>query len=80
VSTLQLSALDWVCFGLLIVGALNWGLVGIAQINAVRTILDPVFQSTAAETLARILYVLIGMAGVYFFYPLYRVSQQRRSR
>ncbi|MFD1646135.1 DUF378 domain-containing protein [Haloarchaeobius litoreus] len=70
------SALDWVCFALLIIGALNWGLVGLLQFNAVEALLNPVFQPSAAELVGRAIYVLVGLAGLYFFYPLYRISQQ----
>jgi len=80
VTSLQLSALDWLCFGLLIVGAINWGLVGLVDLNLVRAVLDPVFQSSAANAVARGIYVLIGLAGLYFFYPLYRVSRRAERR
>lgn len=79
-ASVRLSALDWVCFALLIIGALNWGIVGIAEINAVETLLEPVFQAEAAEIVARGIYILVGLAGLYFFYPLYRISQQRDNR
>ncbi len=39
-----------------IIGALNWGLVGIAQVNLV----DQIFGST----LARWLYALVGLSGI----------------
>lgn len=82
-ASLNLSALDWVCFALLIIGAINWGLVGIAEINAVEQVLEPVFQPDAAEVIARVIYVLVGLAGLYFFYPLskmLRVSRRERKR
>ena len=72
------SALDSVCFALLIVGAINWGLVGLLDINALEAILKPIFQEAAADMVARALYVLVGLAGLYFFYPLYRLSRDRR--
>ncbi|MDZ5812525.1 DUF378 domain-containing protein [Halorubrum sp. AD140] len=74
----RLSAVDWVCFALLIIGTLNWGLVGLLDINVVEALLAPVFQPSAAELVARAIYVLVGLAGLYFFYPLYRISQRVR--
>lgn len=74
--SVRLSALDWLCFALLIVGALNWGIIGVAEINVVEAALDPVFQPSAAEIVTRAIYVLVGLAGLYFFYPLYRFSRQ----
>jgi hypothetical protein len=73
------SALDWLTFALLIVGALNWGLIGIADINVVQLALDPVFRPEAAELVARVIYALIGLAGLYFFYPLFRLFNRSRS-
>lgn len=72
------SALDWICVALLVIGALNWGLVGLLQFNAVRALLSPVFEPSAAELVARAVYVLMGLAGLYFFSPLYRISQRVR--
>jgi uncharacterized membrane protein YuzA (DUF378 family) len=74
----RLSALDWVCFALLIIGALNWGLVGLLDVNALEALLEPVFQPPAADVVSRAIYVLVGLAGLYFFYPLYRISQRVR--
>lgn len=75
------TLLDWVCFGLVFVGAINWGIVGVLELNAVEAVLDPVFEADAAEVVARSIYVLVGLAGVYFLYPLYRIARytERRS-
>ena len=43
---------------LAIVGALNWGLVGILQVNLVERIFGE------ATAITRILYVLVGLSGV----------------
>jgi len=77
-AVVRLSAFDWVCFALLIIGALNWGLVGLLDVNAVEALLEPVFQPVAADVVARAIYVLVGLAGLYVFYPLYRVSRRTR--
>jgi uncharacterized membrane protein YuzA (DUF378 family) len=74
----RLSALDWMCFALLIIGALNWGLIGLLELNAVGALLAPIFQPSAAELVARAIYVVVGLAGLYFFYPLYRISARER--
>lgn len=41
-----------------IIGALNWGLVGLANVNLV----DQIFG--AGSVLARIIYILVGLSGV----------------
>lgn len=72
------QALDWICYTLLIIGAFNWAAVGIAGTDLVVAALDPVFQPAAVEIISRTIYVLIGIAGLYFFYPLYRFSRFSR--
>jgi uncharacterized protein len=54
-----MKKLDVVAALLLIVGGLNWGLVGAAQFDLVATL----FGDTSALT--RTVYVLVGAAGVY---------------
>ncbi|KDR31097.1 hypothetical protein BG57_13970 [Caballeronia grimmiae] len=51
--------MDWVAGALVIIGALNWGLVGAAQFDLVAAIFG------AGTVAARIVYVLVGLAGVY---------------
>jgi uncharacterized membrane protein YuzA (DUF378 family) len=77
VPRVQLSALDWSCFALLILGAVNWGVIGVGDLNVLTTVLTPVFRPAAGDALSRIVYALVGVAGLYFFYPLYRVSRRR---
>ena len=60
----QMGALDWVVFVLLVVGALNWGLVGLANINVVELILGVV------PVLVKLVYVLVGLAGLWKLYKV----------
>jgi uncharacterized membrane protein YuzA (DUF378 family) len=55
--------LDVLATALLIVGALNWGLVGIAQFDLVAAIFGMSFGETSA--LSSVVYVLVGLAGAY---------------
>lgn len=54
-----MKALDITVAVLLIVGALNWGLVGIFQFDLVAAIFGP------ATWLSRVVYTLVGLAAVY---------------
>jgi uncharacterized membrane protein YuzA (DUF378 family) len=54
------KAIDVVSFALLIVGGLNWGLVGVFQFDLVATIFGG-----ANAFLSRIVYILVGLAAVY---------------
>ena len=49
----------WIAFWLLVVGGLNWGLVGLFGVDLVATIFGP--NSIAS----RVTYVLVGLAAVY---------------
>jgi len=55
--------LDAVAMTLVIVGALNWGLVAIAEFDLVAWLFGNDFGETSAIT--RIVYGLVGIAGVY---------------
>ena len=56
----QMDALATV---LLIVGALNWGLVGLARFDLVAAIFGMRFGETSPLT--SVVYALVGLAGVY---------------
>jgi hypothetical protein len=55
------SAIDWIALVLVIVGAINWGLVGLFDFNLVSSILG-------AGTIANIVYDLVGLAGLWTIY------------
>ena len=48
---------------LLVVGALNWGLVGLMRFDLVATLFGMQFGQTSALT--SVIYGLVGLAGVY---------------
>jgi uncharacterized membrane protein YuzA (DUF378 family) len=54
---------DGIATTLLIVGALNWGLVGIARFDLVAALFGMQFGDTSALT--SVIYGLVGIAGVY---------------
>jgi uncharacterized membrane protein YuzA (DUF378 family) len=58
-----MKKLDLIAAALVIVGALNWGLVAIAKFDLVAAIFGLDFGQTNAAT--RIVYGLVGLAGVY---------------
>lgn len=60
-----MKALNIVTLALVIVGALNWGLVGLFQFDLVAAL----FGGQDA-VLARIVYTLVGLAGLYQIVPL----------
>lgn len=57
-----LHTVGWIATILVIVGALNWLLVGLFSFNLV----DAIFG--AGSTLSRIVYILVGVSGLYEIY------------
>ncbi len=58
----KLSTLDWVCLILVIIGGLNWLLVGLFEFDLVAGI----FGAMAT----RIIYILVGLATLYVLFLL----------
>jgi len=56
------NVLDWIAIVLAIIGAINWGLVGIGGWDLVDIILGSV------AWLAKVVYILVGIAGLYLIY------------
>lgn len=54
-----MNALDWLAVVLVVVGAVNWGLVGAFEFDLVDKILGQ------WEIVANIVYIVVGLAGIY---------------
>ncbi len=65
---MKLNVADWIAFVLIIVGGLNWGLVGFFKWNLV----DHLFG--AGSALSRIVYALVGLAALYAVYALTKMA------
>jgi len=65
------GALGTVALLLLIVGGLNWALVGLFNFDLVAALFGPM------SVLSRIVYVLVGLAALYCLVLLPRVSRLR---
>jgi hypothetical protein len=57
----KLNALDWIALVLVIVGGLNWGLVGLLNFNLVTAIFGE-------NSIADIIFVLVGISAVYLLF------------
>lgn len=56
---MKLSWFDWIVVVLVIIGGLNWGLVGFFGYNLVSAIFGD------ASVLSRIIYALVGLSAIY---------------
>ena len=59
---MKLSAIDWIAVILVIVGGLNWGLVGLFDFDLVAAIFGE------ASTLTSLVYDLVGLAALWMLY------------
>lgn len=55
----RLNALDWTSLVLLVIGGLNWGLIGAFNIDLVAALLG------SGSLPSRIVYLLVGLAAIY---------------
>ncbi len=58
-----MKTLDILAVVLLVVGGLNWGLVGIAHFDLVATVFGMKFGETSA--LSSVVYILVGLSALY---------------
>ncbi len=58
-----MKTIDVIAAALVIVGALNWGLVGVLHLDLVAALFGMRFGETSA--LSSIVYALVGLAGLY---------------
>jgi len=55
----KLNAFDWVALILIIVGGINWGLIGLFSFDLVAAIFGEM------SILSRIVYTLVGLSAIY---------------
>ena len=67
---MKINILDWVAIVLVIVGGLNWGLVGAFNFDLVATIFG------VMSALSRIVYVLVGLAAIYLIYTASKLAKE----
>ncbi len=60
-----MSVIDVVVLVLVVVGGLNWGLVGALNMDLVALVFG------AGSVLAKVVYVLVGLAAVYMLYGVF---------
>lgn len=66
----KMNALDWAALVLLIVGGVNWGLVGIFNFDLVAALFG------TQEPFSRVVYVLVGLAALYSIYTSVKMAQR----
>ncbi len=66
----NLSAIDYVALVLVVVGGLNWGLVGILKFDLVATLFGDM------SSISRVVYALVGLSAVYVAVSLGKLARK----
>lgn len=69
---MKMNWLDWICMILVIIGGLNWGLVGFFKYDLVATIFGDM------STTARIVYDLVGVAALYSLFRMFMMGGSKK--
>lgn len=72
---MRMDGLDWTAIVLTIIGALNWGLIGLFRFDLVATIFGG-----STSLISRIVYTLVGLAGIYLIYTASKMSNREPTR
>lgn len=65
----RMTAMDWIPMLLLIIGGINWGLVGLLDVDLVAMIFG---EGSAAS---RVVYVIVGLSALYSLYLASKLSR-----
>lgn len=57
-----MNIVDWVAMALVIIGGLNWGLVGVANMDLVKILLGSI------PMLQQVVYILVGLSALWMIY------------
>lgn len=65
----RMNALDWIAMALLVVGGLNWGLVGVFGFDLVAALFGDM------SALSRIVYALVGLSAIWCIYTASKLGR-----
>ena len=70
---MERSAIDWIAYVLVVIGALNWGLIGLGGLfssSSSWNVVDMIFGSW--PMVAAIVYLLVGLSGIWVLFKLFK--------
>ena len=70
-SSRSMNAIDWIAMTLLIIGGINWGLIGLFGFDLVATLFGDM------TPVSRIVYVVVGLSALYSIYTAMKVGTDR---
>ena len=66
---MKMNTLDWISWVLVVVGALNWGLIGAFNFNLVTMLFG-------VGMLTQWVYILVGLAGLYSLWKMFTMKKK----
>jgi uncharacterized membrane protein YuzA (DUF378 family) len=80
---MKTNGLDWLAIILVVIGAITWGILGVTgltgnPLNVVSLFLEPIFRPGPAQTVEYLVYLLVGISGVYLLYTAYKMGRASR--
>ncbi|KPU42277.1 hypothetical protein OXPF_40620 [Oxobacter pfennigii] len=67
---MKLDLFDWLALILVVIGAINWGLLGLLNVDLVALIFGG-----QMEFVSKVIYSIIGLAGAYMIYMLTKLKR-----
>lgn len=67
--------LDWTALTLIIIGAINWGLIGLFRFDLIATLFGGI-----ESAISRVIFVIIGLAGLYCLSLYMKLDDERHVR
>lgn len=61
----KMNTVDWIATVLVVIGGLNWGLVGLLNLDVVAYL---------GATVAKVVYVLVGLSALWMIYMLAKMK------
>ena len=69
--TTLMTGIDYAAMVLLIIGGLNWAMVGLFDVDVVATLFGP------GSPASRVVYVVVGLAALYSIYTATKLSRHK---
>jgi len=66
---MKMKTLDWAAMALVIIGGVNWGLIGLAKFDLVAALFGDM------TGIARVIYVLVGLSALYMLMLAHKMSK-----
>ncbi len=67
---MKMNELDWAAWVLMVIGAINWGLVGAFKFDLVQTLFG------TSPVLVSVVYILVGLSGLYTMYKMMTMKKK----